>query len=105
MQTFKEYLKNKDPKVYNEILGTMALGLGAAGLIAPKTTGRALKYVAKKGVDLAAGTAGHVINKGIDLTADAIKGGATLAGKGLYHGAALAGKGIKKAFERPATPA
>lgn len=103
MKTFNEWLKNRDPEVYSEILGTLALGTAAAGLIAPKATGRALQYIAKKGVDIGANVAGHAVNTAIDLGADALRGGAKLAGKGLYYGAKAAGKGIKKAFQKPQT--
>lgn len=107
MKTFHDYLKRRDPELYDEMLFPLAVGLAAAGAIAPRTTGRALKYVAKKGVDVAAGAAGHLINKGIDLGADALKGGVKLAGKGIYHGSMAAGrgvsKGVRKALEKPDT--
>lgn len=122
MQKFKEYLKHRDPEVYNEILGTLALGTAAAGLIAPKQTGRALKYIGKKGVDMASNVGGHLLNTGINLGADALRAGgsgaaylagkgaelagkgiagtAKLAGKGVVGAAKLAGRGIKGAFQK-----
>ena len=97
MKKFENWLAERDPEVYNEILGTLALATGIAGAIAPKATGNALKYIAKKGVDMGASVAGHVLKKGVDLGADAIRGGTKLVGKGLYHGAKAAAKGIKSA--------
>jgi hypothetical protein len=93
---FLEWLEEKDPEVYNEILGTLALAGGAGMLIAPKAT----KYVAKKVFDVGANVTGHALKKGIDLTADAIKGGTKLAGKGIYHGSKMAAKGIKSAISK-----
>jgi hypothetical protein len=104
MKKFSEWLEDKDPEVYNEILGTLALATGIAGAIAPQATGRAVKYVAKKAVDIGANVAGHVLKKGIDLTGDAIKGGVNLAGKGIYHGSKLAAKGIKSAISKKEVP-
>jgi hypothetical protein len=100
MKKFENWLEERDPEIYNEILGTLALATGIAGAIAPNATGRALKYIAKKGVDVGANVAGHVLKKGIDLGADAIKGGTKLVGKGLYHGAKAAAKGIKGAVAK-----
>lgn len=101
MQNFKEYLKHRDPEIYNEILGTLALGTAAAGLIAPKTTGRAIKYIAKKGVDIGADVGGHVLKTGIDLGADAIRGGAKIIGKGVSKAASMAGRGVNKLLSSP----
>lgn len=105
---FKEYLKNRDPEVYNEILGTLALGTAAAGLIAPRTTGRAIKYIAKKGIDVGADVGSHILKKGVDLGASAIKAGAIgaadLTGRGIIGATNLAKKGIKKAFKKAEEP-
>lgn len=113
---FKEYLKNRDPEIYNEILGTLALGTAAAGLLAPRATGRAIKYIAKKGIDVGADVGSHVLKKGVDLGASALRAGASgaanLAGKGMVGAANLAGKGIvgaagiakkeiKRVFKKP----
>jgi len=91
MKNFKEWLEEKDPEIYNEILGTLALAGGVGMLVAPKAT----KYVAKKAFNVGADVAGHTLKKGVDLTADAIKGGVKLAGKGIYHGTKMAARGIK----------
>lgn len=96
MKTFSEWLKDRDLEVYNEILGTLALGTAAAGLIAPKLTGRALKYIAKKGVDVTADVGSHVAKKAIDLGADAVKGGVRLAGRGIKNAAIMAAGGLKR---------
>lgn len=102
---FEEYLKNRDPEIYNEILGTLALGAAAAGMIAPKTTGRAIKYVAKKGIDVGADVGSHILKKGVDLGASALKAGAIgaadLTGRGIIGAANLAKRGIKRAFKKP----
>jgi hypothetical protein len=100
MKRFSEWLEEKDPEVYNEILGTLALATGAGMMIAPKAT----KYVVKKAFDVGANVAGHALRKGVDLTADAIKGGTKLAGKGLYHGSKMVAKGIKGAISRKESP-
>ena len=96
MKKFSIWLEEKDPEVYNELLGTLALAGGVGMLVAPNAT----KYVAKKALDVGANVAGHVLKKGVDLTADAIKGGVKLAGKGIYHGSKMAAKGIKSAISK-----
>ena len=98
MKKFSEWLEDKDPEVYNEILGTLALATGAGMMFAPKATKKILGTVGKTALDTGASVAGHVLKKGVDLTADAIKGGAKLAGKGIYHGTKIAAKGIKSAI-------
>jgi hypothetical protein len=52
-----------------------------------------------------ANVAGHVLKKGVDLGADAIRGGTKLVGKGLYHGTKAAVKGIKNAATKKSATA
>ena len=91
MKKFSEWLEEKDPEVFSEILGTLALG-GLAAAAFPKQAG----WLAGKTADLAVNVAGHVAGAATGLAADAIKSGAKLAGQGAYHGANLAAKGLRK---------
>lgn len=100
MKKFSIWLEEKDPEVYNELLGTLALATGAGMMFAPKTTKKILGSVGQAALNTGAGVAGHVLKKGVDLTADAIKGGVKLAGKGIYHGSKMAAKGINSAISK-----
>lgn len=87
MKKFSEWLEEKDPEIFSEILGTLALATALGAVVAPKTTRKVLGYIGRKAGDVAADVAGHVVKTGVNLGVSAVGATADLAGQAVAGGA------------------
>ena len=83
MKKFSEWLEEKNPEIFSEILGTLALATALGAAVAPKTTRKVLGYIGSKAGDVA----GHVVKTGVNLGLSAVGATADLAGQAVAGGA------------------